>query len=239
MTTTTLTDYTSEEMMTVAAARLFRNGATCFVGVGLPSVAGCIARQLHAPKATLIYESGAIGAKPTAPPLSIADLELAETADFLVSVPEIFAYWLQAGRIDIGFLGAAQIDRFANINSTVVGDYRSPKVRLPGAGGAPHIAAHAREIVVIVRHTPKAFVAKLDFTTTTPSGRATVVTDLGVLETDPATRELVLTAVHPGVTLDQVREATGWPLTIGGGVLETPSPAEQELRALRELTAVK
>src|SRR5436190_9350542 len=139
--------YTPEEMMTVAAARTFKDRATCFVGVGQPSIAACLARAIHAPNITLVYESGAIGAKPTVPPLSIADPELAETADFIVSVPEIFTYWLQGGRIDMGFLGAAQIDRLGNVNSTVIGAYDSPKVRLPGAGGAPHIAANAREIV--------------------------------------------------------------------------------------------
>src|SRR5438876_5975943 len=148
-----LPDYTPDEMMTVAAARKFRDSATCFVGVGLPSVAACLARLLHAQDIILVYESGAIGPKPTAPPLSIADDELADTADFIVSVPEIFSYWLQGGRIEMGFLGAAQIDRFANINSTVIGDYHSPKVRLAGAGGAPQIAAHARQILVIVRQS--------------------------------------------------------------------------------------
>jgi glutaconate CoA-transferase subunit B len=231
-------DYTSEEMMTIAAARRFRDRATCFVGVGLPSVAACLARELHAPNITLVYESGAIGAKPTTPPLSIADPELAETADFIVGVPEIFAYWLQGGRIDIGVLGAAQIDRFANINSTVIGDYNSPKVRLPGAGGAPHITANAREIVVILRQTPKAFVSRVDFLSTAPSkGPTTVVTDLGILETDPATGELFLTSQYPGVTIDQVREATGWPLTIAAHLKETPAPSDEDLCALRQLNA--
>src|SRR5215467_7083946 len=148
-------DYTADEMMTIAAARKFRNRATCFVGVGQPSIAACLARQLHAPDIVLVYESGAIGPKPTKPPLSIADEELANTAQFIVSVPEIFSYWLQGGRIDMGFLGTAQIDRFANLNSTVIGDYNAPKVRLPGAGGAPHIAANAKEIVITARHDLK------------------------------------------------------------------------------------
>jgi len=231
--------FTLEEMMTVAAARTFRDGATCFVGVGLPSVAACLARELHAPNITLVYESGAIGAKPTRPPLSIADPELAETADFLVSVPEIFGYWLQGGRIDMGFLGAAQIDRFANLNSTVIGDYASPKVRLPGAGGAPQIAENAREIVVIVRQNPKAFVSRVDFVSTArSSGPTTVVTDLGVMETDPAKRELVLTALHPGVSIEKIQEATGWPLMIAQDLTETYPPTAQELAALRLLTAL-
>jgi glutaconate CoA-transferase, subunit B len=228
--------YTPEEIMTVAAARTFRDGATCFVGVGLPSVAACLARELHAPNITLVYESGAIGSKPTRPPLSIADPELAETADFLVSVPEIFGYWLQGGRIDMGFLGAAQIDRFANLNSTVIGDYFSPKVRLPGAGGAPQIADNAREIVVIVRQNPKAFVSSVDFVSTARSnGPRTVVTDLGVMEGHPETGELVLTACHPGVSIEKIQEATGWPLMIAEDVRETPAPTAQELTALRRL----
>jgi glutaconate CoA-transferase subunit B len=234
--------FTPEEMMTIAAARTFRDGATCFVGVGLPSVAACLARELHAPTITLVYESGAIGSKPTRPPLSIADPELAETADFLVSVPEIFGYWLQGGRIDMGFLGAAQIDRFANLNSTVIGDYRSPKVRLPGAGGAPQIAENAGEIVVIVRQNPKAFVSRVDFVSTVAgrrsSGPTTVVTDLGVMETDPATGELILTSRHDGVSVEKIQEATGWPLIIAKDLTETPPPTEEELTALRLLNSL-
>jgi len=232
------TSYTSEEMMTIAAARRFRDRAICFVGVGLPSAAACVARQLHAPKITLVYESGAIGSKPTVLPLSIADPELAETAGLIVSVPEIFAYWLQGGRIDIGFLGAAQIDRFANLNSTVIGDYNSPKLRLPGAGGAPHIAANAREIVVIVRQSLKVFVSRVDFLTTARSKRkTTVVTDLGVLETLPETGELVLTSRYPGVNVQQIREATGWPLKIADNLGEVPAPTERELSVLRALAS--
>jgi len=231
-------DYTPEEMMTIAAARCFRDRATCFVGVGLPSVAACVARELHAPNVILAYESGVIGAKPTVPPLSIADPELAETADFIVSVPEIFSYWLQGGRIDIGFLGAAQIDRFGNLNSTVIGSYRSPKIRLPGAGGATQIAANAKEIVVIVRQNPKAFVPSVDFISTAPcKGRTTVVTDLGILETDPSSGDLILTAQHPRVTLDEIEKATGWRLSAATGIRETPAPTVEELRALRDLTA--
>ena len=181
-------NYTADEMMTIAAARKFRNGATCFVGVGQPSIAACLARELHAPDIVLVYESGAIGPKPTRPPLSIADEELANTAESVVSVPEIFSYWLQGGRIEMGFLGTGQIDRFGNLNSTVIGNYPSPKVRMPGAGGAPLITAGAREIIVIVRQTPKSFVAELDFLTTARcAGATTVITDLGILETDPET----------------------------------------------------
>ena len=150
--------YTADEMMAVAAARRLRNGMVCFVGIGLPSQAANLARTTHAPECVLIYESGTIGAKPVHLPLSIGDGELAETADAVVSVPEIFGYWLQGGRIDVGFLGAAQIDRYGNLNSTVIGDYDRPRVRLPGAGGAPEIAAWCRETFVMLRHTPRAFV---------------------------------------------------------------------------------
>ena len=138
--------YTQEEMMAVEAARRLHDGTVCFVGIGLPSLAANLARATHAPDCVLIYESGTIGAKPKTPPLSIGDGELAETADTVVSVPEMFAYWLQGGRIDVGFLGAAQIDRHGNLNSTVIGPYERPKVRLPGGGGAPEIARSAREI---------------------------------------------------------------------------------------------
>src|SRR5438105_2430623 len=229
-------DYTPDEMMTVAAARKFRDGATCFVGVGLPSVAACLARLLHAPDMVLVYESGAIGPKPTVPPLSIADDELADTADFIVSVPEIFSYWLQGGRIDMGFLGAAQIDRFANLNSTVIGRYDSPKVRMPGAGGAPQISAGAREIVVVLRQTTRSFVSELDFLTTARcKGPTTVITDLGILEADSTTAEITLTGCHPGIAVDQVREATAWPLKVSEGLRQTPPPTELELSALRQL----
>jgi len=230
--------YTSEEMMTIAAARKFRNRAICFVGVGLPTAAACVARSLHAPDITLVYESGAIGSKPTAIPLSIADPEIAETAEFIVSVPEIFAYWLQGGRIDMGFLGTAQVDRFGNLNTTVIGEYQSPKVRLPGAGGAPHIAANAREIVVILRHNPKALVARLDFLSTARcQGPTTLVTDLGILESEPATGELILTSHYAGSSLDHVREATGWPLAVASSLIETAPPSEQELSVLRSITS--
>src|ERR1700681_3720455 len=157
--------YTSDEMMTVAASRMLRNGTVCFVGIGLPSAAANLARLTHAPNVVLIYESGPIGAKPKVLPLSIGDGDLAEGADTVVSTPEIFRYWLQAGRIDVGFLGAAQIDRFANINTTVIGPYEAPKTRLPGAGGAPEIASSAKRVLIILRHSLRAFVSKLDFVT--------------------------------------------------------------------------
>src|SRR6266446_8122525 len=161
----TAVEYTTNEIMTIAAARLLKNGAVCFVGIGLPSTAANLARLTHAPDIVLIYESGPIGAKPAVLPLSIGDGNLAETADTVVSTPEIFRYWLQGGRVDVGFLGAAQIDRFANINTTVIGDYHSPAARLPGAGGAPEIAASSGEVLITLRQNKRSFVEKLDFVT--------------------------------------------------------------------------
>src|SRR6516165_10754464 len=182
--------YTADEMMAVEAARRLDDGAVCFVGIGLPSVAANLARHTHAPRCVLIYESGTIGAKPEELPLSIGDGELAETADAVVPVPEMFAYWLQGGRIDVGFLGAAQIDRHGNLNSTVIGPYERPRVRLPGGGGAPEIALGVREVFVMLRHSPRAFVERLDFTTSLGDRVSVVVTDLGVLE--PRDGELTL-----------------------------------------------
>jgi glutaconate CoA-transferase, subunit B len=234
--------YTADEMMAVAAARRLRNGTVCFVGIGAPSRAANLARATHAPDCVLIYESGAIGAKPIHLPLSIGDGELAETADAVVSVPEIFSYWLQGGRIDVGFLGAAQIDSQGNLNSTVIGDYTRPKVRLPGAGGAPEIAAWCRETFVMLRQTPRAFVERLDFMTTVGRPRGTggagvtcVVTDLGVLEPDTETGELVLTELHPGIGAEQAREATGWDLRVAPDLRAGQPPDAEELRVLRAL----
>jgi glutaconate CoA-transferase, subunit B len=230
-----VTTYTADEMMAVAAARRLRNGTVCFVGIGLPSRAANLARATHAPDCVLIYESGTIGAKPVHLPLSIGDGELAETADTVVSVPEIFGYWLQGGRIDVGFLGAAQIDRFGNLNSTVIGDYGRPKVRLPGAGGAPEIAAWCRETFVMLQQTPRAFVERLDFRTTGGAGVSCVVTDLGVLEPDAEAGELVLTELHPDATVEEAREATGWDLRVAEKVEMGAPPRPDELQALRAL----
>jgi glutaconate CoA-transferase subunit B len=242
--------FTADEMMAVAAARRLRDGTVCFVGIGLPSKAANLARATHAPRCVLIYESGTIGAKPRRLPLSIGDGELAETADAVVSVPEIFSYWLQAGRIDVGFLGAAQIDRFANLNSTVIGRYDGPSVRLPGAGGAPEIAASCRETYVMLRQSTRTFVEQLDFRSTvgygdgpgsrehlgfSGQGVTAVVTDLGVLEPDPETCELTLTLLHPGVSRDDAREATSWSLRIADDLVEGKPPTDEELAALRAL----
>ena len=243
--------WTAEEMMTVAAARALAGRGSCFVGIGLPSTAANLARRLHCPDLVLVYESGTVGAKPRALPLSIGDGELAETADAVVSVPEVFNYWLQPGRIDVGFLGAAQLDRFANINTTVVGDdYRRPRVRLPGAGGAPEIAASCREVFILMRHSRRALVERVDFVTSVgygdgPGARerlglrgrgpVLVVTDLGVLEPDPVSCELTLTTVHQGVDPAQVRAATGWELAVADPLTVTEPPTAAELTVLRDL----
>jgi glutaconate CoA-transferase, subunit B len=245
--------YTPQEIMTIAAARRLKNGSVCFVGIGLPSAAANLARITHAPDVVLIYESGTIGAKPDVLPLSIGDGELAETAETVVSVPEIFRYWLQGGRVDVGFLGAAQIDKFGNINTTAIGgSYDSPRVRLPGAGGAPEIATAAKEVTIVLKQNQRAFVEKLDFVTSSGHntraneagsgavggrGPTTVITDLAILHSDPNTRELVLTSLHPGVSEEQVHEATGWKLSVAPSLGKTPRPTPSELAALRDLHA--
>jgi glutaconate CoA-transferase subunit B len=246
--------YTADEMMTITAARSLRDGMTCFVGIGLPSEAANLARATHAPGLVLIYESGTIGSKPGQVPLSIGDGILAETADSVVSVPEIFNYWLQPGRIDIGFLGAAQLDRYGNINTTVIGpSYDSPAVRLPGAGGAPEIAAACKEVAVVLRQSTRTFAERLDFVTLvgfgtgpetrrqlglTGGGPQLVITDLGVLRPDPGTSELVLTGIYAGVSPQRVRDNTGWDLLILPDLEDIPPPSEAELTALRDLRAV-
>jgi glutaconate CoA-transferase subunit B len=245
-------EYTSDEMMSVAAARALADGMVCFVGIGLPSTAANLARATHAPNLVLVYESGTIGAKPTRLPLSIGDAELAQTADTVISVAEIFNYWLQPGRIDLGFLGAAQIDRYANLNSTVVGTYDAPTVRLPGAGGAPEIASACREVIIVIRQSPRTFVEKLDFITTAGyldgaggreragligGGPTLVVTDLGLLRPQPDSLELELTHLHPGVSVADARAATGWELAISDRLAATDPPAPDELSALRRLTS--
>ena len=226
--------YTQNEMMAIEAARRLADGTVCFVGIGLPSLAANLARSTHAPRCILIYESGPIGAKPTTPPLSIGDGELAETADLTVSVPEMFAYWLQGGRIDVGFLSAAQIDRNGNLNSTVIGEYEQPTVRLPGAGGAPEIATSCRDVFVMLRQSPRTFVERLDFLTSVGLRVRVVVTDLGILEPDNV-GELQLTRVHPGVSVEEARAATGWDLKVADEIEETAPPTDAELASLRAL----
>jgi glutaconate CoA-transferase subunit B len=241
---------TSGEVQTVVAARRLEHANSVFIGVGRPSTAAILARMVHNPHLVLVYESGTIGAKPFHIPLSIGDGELADTADAVVSVPEMFNYWIGPGRVEVAFLGAAQVDRFGNLNSTVIGAYDHPTTRLPGAGGAPEIAACCQEVVVIAPHSARTFVERLDFRTTVGfgdgpgdrerlgfhgRGPTAVITDLGVLEPDSDTRELTLTQVHPGVQIGQVREATGWDLQVADEPQITPPPTDEELSALREL----
>jgi glutaconate CoA-transferase subunit B len=227
------TAVSADEMMAVEASRRLQDGTVCFVGIGLPSLAANLARRTHAPACVLVYESGTIGAKPADLPLSIGDGELADTADAVVSVPEMFAYWLQGGRIDVGFLGAAQIDKHGNLNSTVIGDYDKPEVRLPGGGGAPEIALGVRDVIVLLRQSKRGFVEKLDFVTSLGDNVRAVVTNLGVLE--PRAGELTLVAVHPGVSVDDVRAATGWELLVADDVHESKLPTTAELTTLRAL----
>ena len=242
----------ADELQTVVAARRLAGARTVFIGVGRPSTAAILARMVHNPELVLIYESGTIGAKPFHIPLSIGDGELAETADAVVSVPEMFNYWIGAGRVDVAFLGAAQIDRHANLNSTVIGDYDHPRTRLPGAGGAPEIASSCGEVMITIGHSRRTMVERLDFLTTVgfgdgPGSRerlglrgrgpTAVITDLGVLEPDELTCELELRQIHEGVTVEEVREATGWELAVADHLQVTEPASDDELGALRELLA--
>jgi glutaconate CoA-transferase subunit B len=244
--------FTAAEIMTVAAARPLRSEDVCFVGVGLPSAACNLARLTHAPGIKLVYESGTLETRPTVLPLSIGDGELCETALGTVPVLEMFRYWLQGGRITVGFLGAAQVDRFGNLNSTVIGDYAHPRVRLPGAGGAPEVAASSQKTFIIIKHSPRTLVRELEFVTSIGHGRtgkerkglglktagpALLVTDLCIMQPDPATNEFTVTSVHPGVSCERVRENTGWEARFAEGVQETPPPTAHELEVLRDLNA--
>ena len=245
-----MNEVTSGEVQTVVAARRLEHARSVFIGVGRPSTAAILARMVHNPELVLVYESGTIGAKPFHIPLSIGDGELAETADAVVSVPEMFNYWIGPGRVQVAFLGAAQVDRHGNLNSTVIGEYAHPKTRLPGAGGAPEIAACCQEVVIIAPHSPRTFVERLDFRTTVGYGEGpgdrrrlgfrgrgptAVVTDLCVLEPDPSSDELTLTQLHPGVEVDDVAKATGWDLKVADDPVSTPPPTDEEISALREL----
>ncbi len=252
MSTASETRASAAEVQTVVAARSLKEAPNVFIGVGRPSTAALLARMVHNPDLVLMYESGTIGAKPVHVPLSIGDGELAQTADFIVSVPEMFNYWIGAGRIAVAFLGAAQIDRYANLNSTVIGEYEHPRTRLPGAGGAPEIAASCGKVIVIAPHSRRTFVERLDFCTTvghgaglgarerlgfTGAGPVAVITDLGVLEPNPESWELVLTQVHEGVDVEHVLGETGWDLEVAGELRVTEPPTAQELEALRELVS--
>lgn len=245
-----MTDYTAAEFMTVTAARALKNGMTCFVGIGLPSEAANLARLTHAPEVVLIYESGTLQTRPDLLPLSIGDGELCESALTTVPVPEMFRYWLQGGHVSVGFLGTAQIDRYANLNTTLIGDYDAPRVRLPGGGGAPEIATNAGEVFVTLKHSKRTFVKDVDFVTTLGFGRdgkarmgipnigkgpTRVITDLCVMRPEAGTQELVVTSLHPGVTRADIMEATGWEVRFADDLESTDIPSQHELDVLREL----
>lgn len=252
--TTTLpppeTSFTRQEMMVVAASRMLNDNDVCLVGIGAPSVACNLARLTHAPRIKLIYESGTLDTKPRVLPLSIGDGELCETALTTVSLPEIFRYWLQGGRITVGFLGGAQVDKFANLNTSVIGDYHKPKVRLPGAGGAPEIATGCDRVFIIMEMSPRRFVNKLSFVTTLghghggnhrqelgvhTAGPVALITDLCILEPEPITKEMIVTTIHEGITREEVSAACGWSLRFAENVDQTLPPTEGELEALRDL----
>jgi len=243
-------DHTPSELMTVTAARELRDHETVFVGIGLPNLASNLAKRTHAPNLTMIYEAGVIGANPTRMPLSIGDPCLVSGSQSVCSMFEVFGLYLQAGRIDVGFLEGAQIDKYGNINSTVIGDYRAPKVRLPGSGGACDIASLAKRILIITRHESRRFPEKVDFVTSLGfltgkhererlrlegGGPDAVITDLGVLRFDKETGEMMLDSIHPGVKLEDVKRNTGWDLKVSKELKITNEPSEEELSILRQL----
>jgi glutaconate CoA-transferase, subunit B len=241
--------WSRSEMLVVAGARALAGRRVCFVGIGLPNIAVALARHTVAPEIELIYESGVYGSRPARLPLSIGDPCLVTGATSVMSMVELFQYFLQGGLVDVGFLGAAQLDRHGNINTTVIGDYLRPKVRLPGSGGACEIAINAREVFILMRQSSRSFVERIDFRTSPGNlgggagraargwqgrGPSVVVTDLGSYDFDPETGEMRLVAVHPGVSLDDVRAATGWDLRVADDLQTTPAPTDEELRLIRE-----
>jgi len=256
--------YTASEMMSITAARELGDDMTCFVGIGLPSEAANLARLTHAPDIVLIYESGTIQARPDVLPLSIGDGELCESSLTTVDVPEMFRYWLQGGHVDLGFLGTAQIDKYGNLNTTVIAKdramqgqadfgvqaYADPKVRLPGGGGAPEIATAAKQTLVMVKQSPRTFVEHVDFVTSLGFGRSgkdrddkshigqgptKVITDLCVMQPDSDSNELTVVSLHPGISREQVQQATGWSIEFAENLSETALPTEKELSVLRQL----
>jgi glutaconate CoA-transferase subunit B len=245
--------FTKSEMMIVAAARELKGQRVCFVGVGLPNIAVNLAKRTVAPHLELVYEAGVFGARPARLPLSIGDPTIVTGATAVVSMFELFAFYLQRGLIDVGFLGAAQIDRFGNINTTVIGDYDAPATRLPGSGGACEIAINARQVFVIMRQSARSFVDQIDFRTSAGNlggaeqserirreqgwlgrGPSVVVTDLGIYHFDE-TGEMRLDSLHPGATVHQVRETIGWDVKVAAKLAETPAPTDEELRLIREV----
>lgn len=245
-----MTDYTTSEMMISAAARELAGAKVVFVGIGLPNIACNLARRTVAPDLQLVYEAGVYGARPARLPLSIGDPCLVTGATAVVPMGHLFQYYLQGGLIDVGFLGTAQIDRFGNINTTVIGDYTAPRVRLPGSGGGCEIALFARKILIITRLDKRSFVEKLDFVTSPGfleggearrrlgegygQGPAAVITDKAIFRFDPASREMELSALHPGVSLAEVQAEVGWDLRVASNLEITPAPGAEELRLIRE-----
>jgi len=245
-----MTEYTPAELMIVASARALAGERVVFVGVGLPNIACNLARRTVAPELELVYESGVFGARPARLPLSIGDPTLVSGATLACPMSDLFMYYLQGGRVEVAFLGAAQIDRFGNLNTTVIGDYSRPKVRLPGSGGACEIAIHARKIFLIMRLGKRAFVDKIDFRTSAGhlsgqpgervalgmpgAGPQLVVTDKAILRFDRETGEMYLSSVHPGVSVEEVQAGVGWPLKVAPDLAVTEPPTAEELRLIRE-----
>ena len=248
----TVAPFSKSEMMIVAAARELAGQRVCFVGVGLPNIAVNLAKRTIAPDLELVYEAGVFGARPARLPLSIGDPTIVTGATAVTSMFELFAFYLQGGLIDVGFLGAAQIDRFGNINTTVIGDYDAPKTRLPGSGGACEIAINARQVFVIMRQSNRSFVERIDFRTSPGNlggaeaaartrrdqgwlgrGPSVVVTDLGIYHFDDD-GEMRLDSLHPGATLEQARETIGWDVKVAADVATTPAPSDDELSLIRE-----
>ena len=244
-----MVEFSSSEIMVTRAAKELRDREVIFVGIGLPNLACNLARRLQAPHLTLIYESGAVGAVPTRLPISIGDPCLVTDSISVCSMVEVFYYYLQGGLIDVGFLGGAQVDRYGNINSTVIGDYGHPKVRLPGSGGACEISIHAKKIILVLIQNKKTFPEKIDFVTSPgfinsenprkaygiPGvGPSIVITDLGVYAFTADTHEMILTEIHPGVTVDRIRENLSWNVKVSPSLKTTESPTAQELKIIRE-----
>jgi glutaconate CoA-transferase subunit B len=241
---------TPSELMVTIAARELKDGESVLVGVGIPNLAANLAKRMHAPNLIMIYESGTIGSNPSRMPLSIGDPCLVTGAKSVCSMYEQFAYYIQGGRIDVGFLGGAQIDKFGNINSTVIGSYKAPKVRLPGSGGACETASNVKKIIVITPHEKRRFIEKVDFVTSPGfldgkakwealhfqgGGPYAVITNLCTMKFDSVTGEMMLTALNPGVTVEQVQENTPWKLKVAEHLAENPAPTDQELKVLRSL----
>ena len=243
-----MADYTTSELMVSRAAKELKNGDVVFVGIGVPSLAVNLAYRMHAPGLCMIYESGAVGCVPTRLPISIGDPCLVTGSLAVVPMLDVFNLYLQRGLIDVGFLGGAQVDRFGNINSTVIGDYHKPKVRLPGSGGACEIAALAKKVVITIANSKRTLPERVDFVTSPgylrggrereslglTGGPELVITDMGVYRFDPKTREMLLVSLHPGITVQTIKENIGWDVKVAGDLTTTPSPTAEEIRIIRE-----